>query len=81
MFGSHPPRIARSFGESDRQIGAWADGTLETRLVLVSMHPKVVGIAPKLILGTIIALILTVVLWREEANLGGENMMAGHEKV
>ena len=43
------PRITRSFGESDGQVGTGIDGTLETSGRMIGMHPKVIGITAKLI--------------------------------
>jgi hypothetical protein len=48
---------------------------------VIGIHPKVAGIATKLILGAIETSILTVVLGREQTDFGSRNVVTGDEKV
>ena len=71
----HPPGLQGVLAR------ARVDGTLETSLLVIGMHPKVVGIASELILGAIEAVVLTEVLRRKETNCGGGNVMTGNVEV
>ena len=75
------PWTTGSFGKSDRKVGTGIDGTLETGLVVVSVHPKIAGIATELIRGPIKAAILTVVLRREQTTFRGGDVVTGHKKM
>jgi hypothetical protein len=75
------PWTTGSFGKSDRKVGTGIDGTLEKGLVVVSVHPKIAGIATELIRGPIKAAILTVVLRREQTTFRGGDVVTGHKKM
>ena len=57
------------------------DRTLKARVVVVSVHPKVIGIASKLILRAIETVMLAEVLRGKKANRGGRNVMAWDKNV
>jgi hypothetical protein len=69
------------FGEGDWEIGTRVDRTLEASSVMIGVHPKIAGVAAKLVLGAIKAVILTEILWRQQSNLGGGHVMARDNQV
>ena len=48
---------------------------------MISVHPKIVGISPELVFGTIKTLVLAEILRGEEANGRSGDMMAWDEEV
>ena len=64
QFGFASPLIARNFGKGHWKIRSRINRTLETCLLMVGVHPKVVGITTELVFGAIKTLVLTEVLRR-----------------